>query len=178
MCSYIDTRVQDDDKPEAVDAQANLATATFVCDNTHKPIHDKRRPWCAVCYLEYRWVVDRKEEFGIGLKSGVARCSKCGVAAHSTVQVDSTRQIHQVDSFQGLSCFEIMHTELGQQLWRASGGNNGSTQLLRTHPIVRKICSFYGLPTIGTRKNTGAGVTDTTIDNGDIELQSADEEEV
>lgn len=119
---------------------------------------------------------NEKEEFRVGLKSGVAHCGKCRVAAHSAVQIESTQQIYQVEAFVSLLCFKMMHAELGQQVCRLLGGSEKCTTVMDTSDNT---CSFHGLPTIGSHKNTGSTATESNNNNNcDDSKEEIDNEDV
>jgi hypothetical protein len=72
-----------------------------------------------VCRLELHW----KKELGhdAALTKGVlAMCSCCGVHAHYCIPVNSNRQIHRMQYFQNMSCFDIMHSTYGYEIWDRS----------------------------------------------------------
>ena len=71
------------------------------------------------------------------LKSDISRCKECGIAAHNAVQSESTRYIHTaVPQFKGLSCWDIMHTTLGKEIWPR---NAGKVSFFCSHDVVKRI---------------------------------------
>ena len=161
MCNFQDDDAADDAKPTAIDVTAEE-------QRSHVPIHDKNNPRCTVCHLEYGWLSDAKlahaSEFGSRLKTNVGRCATCGVTAHTTVQVHSTRKVHTtISKFKGISCFQIMHTKLGKEIWQ-SGNGRKSTNVAKGHKVIRKMRQKYGLPTLGIRKKVDTGEEDDNYD--------------
>ena len=115
----------------------------------HRPLNRAGR--CMVCRMEYNW----KHELGQnGMASGCAECSKCGTSAHSSVVVDSNRIIHTLPQFRGMTCFEIMHSEDGRQMWPMVGGASSkfNVKLNTKHPLVAKLRMEHGLPELGMKK--------------------------
>jgi hypothetical protein len=53
-----------------------------------------------------------------------------------------------LQQFQGLSCWEIMHTPLGYNIWPRP---NKKPNLARLHPIVCKLRAQRGLPPLGAQ---------------------------
>jgi hypothetical protein len=75
----------------------------------------KAKARCMVCRLENHWKKTLGEN---NLTKNVAMCSCCRVYAHYCVPIDSQKwQIHKLDRFQNMSCFEIMHTKVGYEIW-------------------------------------------------------------
>ncbi|CAB9519499.1 unknown protein [Seminavis robusta] len=121
---------------------------------------------CSVCRLEQQWVKSLGEK---GMTSDVATCSDCGVSAHAVVLTDSNRQIHQLHQFRGLSCFQIMHSVEGYQLWKRTTKGRNSFEPSYTHPIRLQLRQFHNLPPerAGKRKRDNAEGNDEYFGNED-----------
>ena len=104
-----------------------------------------------------------------GHASNLAVCNQCGIHAHS-VNVNSDRKILKLDCFQGMTCFEILHSHECKGLWhlqprvrnisaRESTGQrcehvvrSRSYNVTRSHPMYKKMRVLYGMPAVATRK--------------------------
>jgi hypothetical protein len=131
----------------AVDAtNTTMQTSKTNCD--HAPQKPNKPATCQVCNMESKWFLSIKE-WRRQTRANVSRCLECGIAAHAQVQMDSTRKIHSLQQFKGLSCWEIMHTPLGYNVWPRP---NKKPNLARSHPIVCKLRALHGLPPLGAQK--------------------------
>ena len=110
----------------------------------HVPQKPNGQVRCAVCMLEYHW----DNSLGMsGVRSNVAECKKCGVIAHMFPVQRSNRMIHTLQVFKGLSCFDIMHTKLGSEIWKPAGGNNRFRYVAEQgHPTVMELREKYNRP--------------------------------
>ena len=102
---------------------------------------------CSVCALE--------TNMDPGKAGGVSVCSKCGCVTHNFIPVAVEGQhVHDIKEFDGLTCFESMHSKAGQAIWKTSNSGNGvSYSVMHGHPIVQAIRVRHGLPPRKKRKN-------------------------
>jgi hypothetical protein len=142
-----------------INAERNIVMGHTQC------IPDKET-FCQVCNMESKWF-PQKKEWKRQTRSNVRRCADCGIAAHHQVQHDSTQFIHSLTMFHGLSCWEIMHTPLGLEIWPRP---NKKPSLSRSHRIVRTLRAKHNLPVLGSRKRKAMDEQDQTND------QDADDE--
>lgn len=116
----------------------------------HRPIPAQKKSRCIVCRLETFWSKELGEK---GLCQNVCKCKECGVLAHTTLFTNSQRKIHQVAAFRGLTCFEIVHTQVGKEIWRENGRRQHSHQILQT------IRESYG---VSRKRKSSGSITDHT----------------
>ena len=180
MCSYVHT--------EEVDALARRITAARerTCEDGHYPIplEGNRRVACAVCLLEYRW---KRKELGMkGIFTNVGQCAKCGIVAHLVSCKDEREdgwKIHQLPQFTDLTCFEILHSTNGREMFMcrpaSSPGARYKYTTKKNHPIIMDLREKHGLPPEWTRKrkrrNHGRNDTEEDDDNNDGDNESTDE---
>ena len=91
----------------------------------------------------------------IGLTSDVILCSICEVPLHSTIPdlATSTRKIHQLEYFRGMTCFEIFHSPEGKTVWnRHPRGSQKRSTPVFSSAIVMELRVVHGLPPKITRK--------------------------
>ena len=109
-----------------------------------------------VVNVEWNWFKKTDKRFFKGLYSNLAACKTCGVHAHSFVQRDSVRKVHQIPEFKGKSCFDILHTPLGNEIWQrtVSEANRYCFTINHKHPAVAQMRDDWGLPPVGKRKRS------------------------
>ena len=119
-----------------------------------------------------------KRDYGSGSRQQrhLARCNMCGITAHS-LRVSWQRKILNIDALNGMSCFEIAHSDHCMGLWIGKGGQTnmmirqGKTfkkQAYRvsiTHLLYRSLMESYGCtPNVrNTKKRRGKGVWVMTV---------------
>lgn len=113
---------------------------------------------CAVCAIE--WAFTRNEnDSGLfhGMKRNVARCAVCSVPAHPTAPAQK-HIIHETHEFRGMSCFKIMHSTLGMEIWKRIPPSDvrGRTAYTRNdrHPFMVRLQESYGLSSIPRKRKT------------------------
>ena len=143
-------------------------------NESHSPIIStkKQRNYCVVCKLEETWrkVANKKDSTGKHSRRqchmSVCLSSNCKLHAHSAV-MDHDRKILEIDCFQGMTCFEILHSEECRGLWipkqsedvdatRNLPDDGGaiftrrvrgcSYSVTRTHPIYKHLKKKYDVP--------------------------------
>lgn len=170
MCNYIDPVLL----AEEESATAIEETQVRAEIDGHKQVRAKSESKCSVCILEWKWRDELPQDqqntiTGKGHKTNVALCEKCGIKAHA-IRISSERQnrIHKLPEFNGMSCFEIMHTPQGQSIWPrnpVSCNHRKKYDLNQRHPIVNSLREAYGLSRqMGKRK---ASSTQTSTVNQD-----------
>ena len=109
----------------------------------HAPERYPPKQECSVCVMESRWLqMETGKSQRKGLRSQVVKCKECGVVAHSGCTL-YPRKIHELQQFKGLSCFNIMHTPEGFQIWYRCGSDRKSYSVCRSHPTYTKVRSMY-----------------------------------
>jgi hypothetical protein len=113
---------------------------------------------CAVCRLELGMKKDLGQQ---GLAKNVVNCCLCCIPAHPYVPKGSNRQIHKMQQFEGLTCFEILHTDEGMAIWARNKGDRMKYSPCMSHPVVMDLREFHGLPRRkAKRKNFGSSSQD------------------
>jgi hypothetical protein len=74
---------------------------------------------CIVCRLEGRKGMTPKLGEA-GVRTNVSICNKCGATAHSFTPVRGNRSIHKLPKFANITCFQILHSPIGLELWQRS----------------------------------------------------------
>lgn len=88
----------------------------------------------------------------------------------------SNRRIRMIPQFEGMTCFEILHTNL----WSAESRSDNSRRALTTSFVYRELRRLHGLvATLKRKRFTGDNnnVDTNDIDNDDSE-ESNEEEEI
>ena len=147
----------------------------------HIPLADddhKRR--CTVCLVEYRM---KSAELGSkGLFRCVAKCSKCDLAAHTMRVFDFGRRgwrIHNLQPFQGLTCFEILHSDVGKQIWRPSEDRKSgrfSYTTSRKHPLILSLRKSHGFDKLKRKRKRGDEIDDNMDDVEETEEEDKDDD--
>ena len=117
-------------------------------DESHFPTHDWNveknvRPYCAVCKMEEN--IRKKSESDNKRTSRsqktLAYCSHCATFAHTSVNNDS--KLQNIPTLQGLTCYEILHSESCSGLWqRTEKRRTVSTK----HPVYNFLLEQYNVP--------------------------------
>ena len=66
---------------------------------------------------------------------GVARCASCGIVAHPCLP-SKLRDIHKHAPFDGMSCFEIVHSMEGREIWKQNGRK---FYVNKNHAVVKEL---------------------------------------
>ena len=150
MCEFV--------APMEVDAlgrRVSTNTGRRVCENGHfpVPVDSNKQIGCAVCLLEYRW---RKDKLKMtGLHSNVGTCVKCGITAHLVHCGHKKQQgwhIHNLPEFDKLTCFEIVHSEHGRQMFVQNHPSSRYKYSIRkSHPLMVQLREMHGLTPRHTR---------------------------
>jgi hypothetical protein len=121
----------------------------------HQPIMGKKggsSHRCAICLLEKTWLHSTSN-----LKNGVVCCSECGIWAHHC-HLNDKLEIHKMEEFKGLTCFDILHSIPGKEIWRATATNNQKKYTVhRNHPLVTRLRAAHNLAPLrsgNTKKTT------------------------
>ena len=154
------------------------------------PVNHKDRMRCAVCKLEEPWMDAKKikREYGKGSRQQrhLAVCSVCGITAHS-LPVDWKRVIFEEDALQGLSCFQIAHSQTCSGLWITKGSGGRQSQRMGkavrkksytvsiAHPLYKHLMQAYGLGS-HARKKRRTGQSESNQGEEDIDSESEHDE--
>jgi len=114
------------------------AVTTIIEGIPHIPMKPNQGspPRCAVCKLEYNWNKGLGEQ---DLASAVASCSCCRVSAHNHVIVNGNRRIHKRPEFANMTCFDIMHSVPGLQMWPRKEGSKVSFRPNQKHSVIQEL---------------------------------------
>ena len=176
MCSYEDT--------EEVDALARRTQQPSQpsCEDGHFPIplEGNKRLACAVCLLEHRW---KKKTLGMkGLYSNVGQCAKCGIVTHlvnSTDEREDGWKIHKLPQFAGKTCFEILHSIHGREIFMCRPADGGDSRYKYTtkknHPLVLGLREKHGLPLEFSRKRRRIEASAPMEEDNESENESGEE---
>ncbi len=130
---------------------------------------------CTVCALEGRWGTVSK----FGQCKHVSKCTYpgCNVVAHATVPHNKHR-IHKLPRFFSMTCFQIMHTKEGRQLWPHNKNNmvRRRTCLQQKHPTYIALRKASGLPE-GRRKKAPK-INADEMEMGEEQDHESNEEEI
>ena len=108
-----------------------------LCAEGHDPVEMTGRGRCNVCMVEYRWL-ERTLPMA-GMYTNIGKCAKCGLVAHLAHSKDrSTKgwKIHDVPCFKGMTCFKILHSKEGQEIFVKTPGGRCDYAINRSHPII------------------------------------------
>jgi hypothetical protein len=121
-----------------------LVTNRPVRDEMHLPISSKAKTRCMVCRLETYWSKALRQD---KLTKNVATCPCCGVHAHVCIPIESQkRQIHNLDMFKNMSCFDIMHSRVGYEIWvqgREDASGMRRIYPRRDHDVMMQLKKHY-----------------------------------
>ena len=93
---------------------------------SHQSIDPKHRPSCPVCKLELHMKKKKKIKDNIGSgyrnKTNMVKCTQCkgDICLHWTLPKNSDSKIFNLPEFEGMSCFEIFHSDKAKGLWSIS----------------------------------------------------------
>ena len=119
----------------------------------HIPFHPKtRQVKCIVCKLETNTALGGKAIGERGICTNVATCPECKMSAH-TVVPKNKRKLHSILQWQNKTCWEIMHSPDGFDLWQRIGGEKIAYAPHLSHPIYREVRVMYGKPGVVSRPN-------------------------
>ena len=125
--------------PQLMSGRTNVQD---VDGENHVPVVVSSNNRCVVCRLEH--IMDEKIG-GRGMTRCVARCVRCGVLAHPYMPTDSNREIHKLECFQGMSCFQIAHSKEGRDIWKESFQRKRKQfSVNKKNPIVIKLQRLHG----------------------------------
>ena len=125
--------------PQLMSGRTNVQD---VDGENHVPVVVSSNNRCVVCRLEH--IMDEKIG-GRGMTRCVARCVRCGVLAHPYMPTDSNREIHKLECFQGMSCFQIAHSKEGRDIWKESFQRKRKQfSINKKNPIVIKLQRLHG----------------------------------
>lgn len=177
LLDYVDPNEPDDEKRQATTPPEIPKPRNLLQDalSEHKPIFGDKRGnciRCAVCRLEKTWLKSTSN-----LKGHVVTCSQCGINAHHG-HLAEPLEVHKLEEFKGMTCFEILHSKPGQQVWRPSPPNpqNKKYTVNRKHPIVKRLREAHGLVPLRGGKETTNEECDNDEKNNDNNNESTDED--
>jgi len=107
----------------------------------------------------------------------VCTVADCDRIAHNGF-LQSPRRIHTLEPFKGMTCFEILHSPIGHEVWNYKGKDRASVNakpysVNYSHPLVQDIRRLHGLvPQQQRRKKQRHAPDFRWNDQGDTESQS------
>ena len=128
--------------PEQVrDATASLCVGTFA----HRPKQAPNRSRCAVCKLDSNC---DKNASGVMDATHCCAAPTCGRTAHEGF-LAAPRKIHNLQAFQGMTCFEILHSDVGKAVWKHKGAERATAKeklcsVNYGHPVVQDLRTMHG----------------------------------
>ena len=133
--------------PEQVrQASAGLVFGTEV----HRPQNAPTKSRCAVCKLDCNY--QQKGETGVMDNTHVCSESSCHRIAHSGF-VATKQKIHLIDAFVGMTCFEILHSAVGREIWSYKEEHNKKAYGVNySHPVVQELRVMHGLSRVAFRR--------------------------
>ena len=81
--------------------------------------------------------------------------------------------MHDHPSFKGLTCFEILHSQVGQQVFQTSNSGRYDYTINKAHPVICDVRLKHGLQEVGRGRRKRARNEDEDEDS-----QVEDNEEV
>ena len=161
--SMLNYKDDSDIKPAASDNPTGTsAVLRQIGDEIHIPLPAKKSTRCSVCRLEHNWKKTLGEQ---GMTTGVVTCNCCSVSAHGHVVANSNRAIHSLECFKNLTCFQIMHTREGLDMWPRLSTLQWSNRPNQKHAIVTELRKQYEDTTSGNTEDNGSN---SDSDLGDI----------
>jgi len=150
MMTYKDPSILPRSPEQVRDASAGLCTGREV----HRPVQAKRRSRCVVCRLDTNY--ERKGETGVMENTCSCTQANCERIAHSSILI-TPRKIHEVGAFAGMTCFEILHSTVGKEVWSYKGLERTSVKekvysVNCSHPVVQELRILHGLNPQQTRR--------------------------
>ena len=142
MLEYVDTKSPNPQLPPEQVPQMGME------GHVASPIpKDKKEQTCVVCMLEIGDGISGKgSKPGMrnGVKKGLAHCQDCGMTANYFVPTNK-KKIHDLECFQNMSCFAILHSSDGYTLW-ANRGPDKKHSVKTGCPIYLQLQEMYGRP--------------------------------
>jgi len=140
--------------PEQVrQATAGLCFGTEV----HRPRNAPTKSRCAVCKLDCNY--EQKGEAGVMDNTHVCSELNCDRIAHSGL-VTKTRKIHTMEVFTSMTCFEIMHSVVGREIWAYRESFNGRVYSVNYgHPVVQDLRVMHGHTRLPVRRRRSTNQT-------------------
>jgi len=138
----------------------------------HRPAQAPKRSRCAVCKLDSNcdW-------------SGSCALQSCQRIGHNGF-LQIPRKMHQVSAFLGMTCFEMLHSEVGREVL-----THKTTERLtfkeklhsvnHSHPAMRELSVLHGQPAVASRKRKSSQDDDDDLnchaDNEESQSQRTDQ---
>jgi hypothetical protein len=125
-------------------------------NSEHRPVAamevpGKSKKRCTVCRLEC--YIDKAKVKEKGLRKNIVQCSCCHIIAHNfVVKNDPVRKIHSFQPFKGLTCFDIIHSKEGFELWKRTYNPSKPTSLQKSHELYEDLREMHGKQRKYTRK--------------------------
>ncbi|CAB9496595.1 unknown protein [Seminavis robusta] len=148
-------------------------------NTSHYPVAKeagRRNVRCAVCKLERNMNKAIGEK---GMAQNVVMCSDCPIPAHNhVVRDDAHRIIHKRSEFKNMTCFQIVHSEAGQRLWKICKGGSDRVQYKpqQIDPIYQDLLQHHtGERTRKRRKHNNDGNNDEDEDEEEDTQEEEDD---
>jgi hypothetical protein len=107
-----------------------------------------------------------------GLTTNVVRCAACGLHAHNVFLPKSNRKIHQLPQFDGLTCFEIAHSEPAKGMWSTNNDGKIKNSVAHNHEVMQELRSMYGMEGKVKRKRSQSGEDTRSNDDDSTDTQT------
>jgi len=100
-----------------------------------------------VCKLDAN--LTRREEAGVMDNTHTCTQTDCDRIAHFGF-LSEVRKIHKMEVFKDMTCFEIVHSKVGREVWSYKGrsqvsGKAKSYSVNYGHPVVKELRRLHGL---------------------------------
>jgi Transposase IS4 len=106
---------------------------------------------CVVCRLETGAGLGGKDITMIGMYKNVVICSHCNIAAHSCIP-SNKRKLHAFAEWENMTCFQILHSQSGEDLWKRRPGERTAYAPQPSHPLYMRLREEHSRPKTIVRK--------------------------
>jgi len=143
MLNYSDPTLNARSPEQIRDATAGLT----VGEEVHLPMNAPVKSRCVVCKLDAN--LAKRGETGVMDNTHTCSDPNCDRIAHNGFLSDC-RKIHGLDVFKGMTCFEIIHSKIGREVWAYKGtslvtGKRKSYSVNYSHVVVQELRRLHGL---------------------------------
>jgi len=172
MMNYRDSSLLPRSPEQVRDASLGLCIGREV----HRPVQAPQRSRCVVCRLDCNY--ERKGEQGVMENTCCCTLPSCERIGHTSFLL-KPRKIHEVSAFVGMTCFEILHSPIGKEVWQYKGSERASVKekvysVVGSHPVVQELRVLHGLHAqqIRKRRSEISGMDDLNYNADTEESQS------
>jgi Transposase IS4 len=141
--------------------QASRVTTGTVA---HVPLATRSGIPCVVCRLETGAGLGGNTISMVGLYTNVVNCSHCQIGSHNCIPI-TTRKLHAFPEWKGMTCFQILHTQSGEELWKRRPGEKTNYAPQQSNPLYQQLREEYNKTKIIGRKRSadGSSITGNTM---------------